>query len=754
MLTAPESLQDLDEAGKPLSRINDPGHALQIANRMLQDDQIRAARRQKVNGNIDGNAPISPEKLKAAGREADSNYNWREGKGQLLNAWTPYYDLTCEVPVCIDGDLDFAGASDADLMRGFAERFHKLVFGWRGFDKMVQLRDWSMLKDGAGTLYWKDKWDFRPQAILYGNFYVPDETESDLENLELAMVTSRVTVSYLWSVIRDEKHAIAMGWNPEAVKEIIMMSARNDSYLLNYQWDKWEQALKNGDQYVSQKQTKQIDLGIMMVKELDGDKISVHIIPLGNQMRENKFLFSSVGMHDSWDECLCVFPYDVGSDGTYHSIKALGTEVYAYCQLSNRIKNSLADLAITGIKPMFQPTSGSEAKDFQMIRMGGFNILPPNIKEVPVNIQGSLSQALQVSTSFEQLLNRNTGTYHETPVSGSSRETAKAASQKAAERAKLTKGAHNRHYRCMDRMYAEMWRRATNPAIKEWHPGGKEALKFQAECYKLCDKYGVPHEALQKVENVRATRSVGLGSAAMRMEIAEAIMEQWDKLSPVGQNNALRMYFATLTSFHSVDSLVPSISEGEIATQDDSIATLENDALNNGGEVKITPTQNHVIHLRVHVDSMEKDAQGLQEGADIKQIFQRLEAKGIHSHEHLAQIKGNPVYKKPAREYEAKLNELSRLQDQLQQNIEEQEKANPQQPQGQPDPELVKVQGELELKKMKMQGDLQLRAAKQQEMLRQAAIKTQAHIMMADAQTGASIRQRTAQTAAPELPQQ
>ena len=743
MPTTPESLDALDISGVVVkSRISDPEHAIQIANRMLQDDQIRASRRQKVNGNIDGNAPISPAKMKAAGREADSNYNWREGKGQLTNSWTPYYDLTCEIPVCVDGDLDFAGATDDDLMRGFAERFHKLIFGWRGFDKMVQIRDWSMLKDGAGILCWNDVWDFRPKAILYGNFYVPDETESDFENAELAMVTSRMSAGDLWRKIADEEHAKAAGWNPEAVKQAIMMSARSDSYLLNYQWDKWQQAFKNGDMYVSQKQTKQIDTAALLVHEMDGT-VSMHVILLGNKMRKNEFLFSKVGMFENWDQAVCTFPYDVGSDGTYHSIKALGTEVYAYCQLSNRIKNSLADLAITGIKPMFQPKSGSDAKEFQMIRMGGYNVLPPGIDPVQVNVQGNLQQALGVSQSFEQLLNRNTGTYHETPISNSARETAKAATLKAAERSKLTKGAHNRHYRCMDRLYAEMWRRATNPKIKKWHPGGKEALAFQESCYRFCDKYGVPHEALQKVENIRATRSIGLGSAAMRMEISEAIMEQWDKLSPVGQNNALRMYFATLTSFHSVDALVPSITTGDVPTQEDSIAVLENGALNHGDEVVITPTQIHVIHLKHHIESMEKDEEAVQQGADIRDIFQRLEAKGAHAYQHLQQIEGNPVYKKPASEFKNKLQELSRLQDQLQQNIEEQDQANPQQPQGQPDPELVKVQGELALKEKKMAADIARNNKKTDAAIALKARHTQADILMKDAANGAAMRQKT-----------
>lgn len=719
----PDELADLDANGSPVkSRIGTPNHAIAIVNRLIRDDMIRAGRRVKVQGMVDGNAPHSPTAQRQASRAGDANLNYREAKGHILNAWTPYNDLVTEVPVCIDGDLEYADPdTDAQLMRGFAEYFHDMVFGWRGFDRVEQLRDWQMLVHGIGTNAWEDSFDWRPKTILQGNVYVPDETESDLDNAEEVMLTTSMNAGELWQKIENEAQATAIGWNVKAVKNCIMHSARADSFMLAWKWDRWQQAFKNGDIYISQTQTKRIRLATIYVKEMDG-KISQHIVQYGSKTDETAFLFSSIGRFEDWEQCVCPFAYDVGSDGTWHSVKGLGTEIYAFCELSNRIKNTLADLIVTSIKPMFQPATGTTAEKFQLLKLGGYNILPPNINAVQMNIGTSIAPALEVSKEMQNTLMQNTGTYRQN-VSGGVERTAKEVSINAMDQAKLSKGSHNRFYRGKDRQYAEMWRRATNPNLRPYHPGAKQALIFQQRCYKLCDKLNIKHDALQKVGNIRATRSIGLGSAAMRMEIANALMNPmvFDRLDPVGQNHVLRAYIANLLSFASVDSIVPSLTTGEIPTEDNSIAVLENNALDTGGQVVITPRQNHVIHLDEHVGSMEADAQAFQQGADATTTFNKLEYKGAHAHEHLVALTNNPMRQQEAKAFGERLRVLANLQDQLQQNIEEQQQANPP-PTGQPDPAMAKVQGTLQLKSQKQQADLVL---KQQHMRDQLVLKQQ-----------------------------
>lgn len=770
-----DGLSDLTASGEPVvSRLGTPDQALTFCNSVVRNDVIRDRRRVRNQGIIDGNPPFPPAALAAAGRGTESNINWRDAKGYITNAWTPYFDLTTEVPICIDGDLEFAGSDiDVELMRGFAEAFHRMVFQWESFDYMTQLRDLQMLVHGPGVVCWDDTWgvDWRPVPVLTSNAYVSDVATVDMKNFPFFMTTTPIEAGELYHIIEDEQKAEAPGWNVKCVKDCIMLSARSDSYLIGQKWDRWQQAFKNGDLYVSQTQTKTIQLYHTWTMEMDG-KISRHILQVGGSPSSegragSDYLFQKTDMADEWNQVLCPFFYDIGSDGTWHSVKGLGTEIAPYCEFLNRVNNSTADLILTSIKPMFQATTGGDLQNMQMMVLGGHNIVPSGWNLLQQNSGNAIQPALEVSQAFRNTLSRNTGSFYEDAAPPTVEETAKAVSIRAMDRAKLTKGAHNRHYRSMDRMYREMWRRAVNPKLKEYMPGAKQALAFQAECYAICDEFEVPHSALQAVQNVRACRAIGLGSPAMRALISEDLMRQWPLLDEAGKNELLRMYFASRIGWYALDALVPSLSKPRLTNEQDQIAILENGALNVGGEAVVTPKDSHSIHLKHHVGSSEMDQAAVEDGSlDPKEGFMRIEEKMPHSLEHLNFLAQNPLRKKEVDDYSERIKNLSSFADKLKQNLDEQGALEP--PQQAPDPEMAKVQGQLQLKAQKQQGDMQLKEQKQaasfQLQIRQLqdkqvlefaklraelglkAHETAANVQMDDAETADSIHRKNAES--------
>lgn len=710
-------LADLSKDGSPVaSRVANPQHALRICKQFVTDDRERSLRRIKVQGAFNGNAQKSAADMQAAGRSADSNLNFKRHRGQIMNAWTPFFDLVCEVPVCIDGDLEFGDpAQDMELMRGFAEYFHDLLFDHtRGFDDMSQLCDLQMLLHGPGVLAWEDEWDYRAKAILAGNFYVPSQTNISLDNCEMAMIYTPKSAGQLWRCISGPTHP---GWDIEAVKQVIMSSALAGSEMRQWDWARWEQAFKNGDLFISQTQTKIIPLYTLFVEEMDGT-ISQKVIPTATA--NLAFLFDSPSRYESWDQCLCIFPYDIGADGTYHSMKGLGTDIYPFCALLNKIDNSIADLVVSGIKPMWQPTTNAKMETFKMAKWGGGNFVPNGISQLQGDISKGIAPGMEVSQYFGQTMASNTAAASQNEFAPPTvEETAKSAMIRASERAKLTKGLHNRYMRGKDRQYAEMWRRAVNPDLRAHHPGSREALKFQARCYKLCDKLGVPHGALQAVTNIHANRSLGLGSAAMRIEIVNQLMANIDRFDEIGQNEIKRAFVAVMTSYHSVDAIVPSLTTGRDATNDEALAAQEDNGfslLGQEAEAKVVPGQNHVLHLGVHVPSMEKDQQECEQGMqDPRECFKRLEGKGPHAHLHLAALASNPTRKREFKEFDARLKALHVFQDLLEKTIAEQDAAQPQAPPpGQPDPALVKVQHDAALKQQKQTVTLTLKQQKQE----------------------------------------
>lgn len=763
-----DRLADLNKAGEAVKdRVADADHALRICKKVVYDDRERAARRLKVQGSFNGNAQKDPKQMAAAGRAGESNLNFKRHRGLIMNAHAPFFDMVCEVPVCIDGDLEIGdSAQDAELMRGFAQYFHNMVFRWRGFDDMNQLCDLQMLLHGHGILAWEDRWDWRPRPILAGNFYVPNRTNSSLDNCDYAVVYTPMTAGALWRKIDGPTEP---GWKIEAAKKAIMDSAINGSEMRDWKWDRWEQAFKNGDINVTETQTKEIALYTLFVEEMDGT-ISQKLVPVKDSGK-NAFVYDSVSKYDSWEQCLCDFAYDIGADGTFYSVKGLGTDIYPFCALLNDIDNSIADLVKTSIKPMWQPTTNAKMEEFKMAKWGGGNFVPNGINPLQVDISRGIVPAIEVSRNFTQTLGNNTSAANPQDLAAPTvEETAKSAMIRAAERAKGTKAMGNRYMRGKDRQYAEMWRRAINPKLRKHHPGAKDALKFQSRCKRLCKKLGVEWEltftkedadysptgeagkftVLECVTNIRANRSLGLGSPAMRFEIAGAMLQlaKDGLLDEIGINNAVRAYVSALTSHSDVDSFMPSLTNGREATQDEAVAAQENNAFSMMGleaEAEVVPGQNHVIHLSSHIPSMQRDQQACEEGQlDPRECQKRLEAKGRHSQLHLQAIENNPTRKQDFAEASAALNDLAAYQDHLDQTIAEQDKAAAEQPQpGAPDPELVKVQGNLAIKQEKEQGAMALKAQKQEfdQMLK--AQQAQFDRQLKDALAAAEVNRKT-----------
>lgn len=741
----PTQLLDITDSGTPVPRrIADGAQAGVICNRLIQNDIIRARRRLAVQGQYNGNPPKPPAAMTAAGRAGDSNLNWKQAKAHTINAWTPYFDLICEVPKCIDGDLNWFGPDvDADLMSGFSEFFHDMVFGWDDFDEMNQLRDLQMLLHGVGTLVWMDEWTWFPEPILASNTYLPDETLVSMRNGEELMITKNFTAGELYKAIADPKLAEAAGWKVDAVRGSIMNSASAAAIqAYGKVWDRWEQVFKNGDLYLTQTQTKQIPLAKIFVQEMSG-KISEMLInqnPGGTVYDNSDFLYFGYEKYADWTQVTCMFPYDIGADATYHSIKGLGTDIFPYCEMLNKVYNGLADLIVTGIKPMFQPQTGGDLEKWAMVKWGAGNLIPQGFNPVDTKMGNNLGPALEITREFSSSLDFATGAYAQQDIGAPTvEETAKAASIRAAERAKLTKGAFNRFMRSVDRQYREMFRRASNSELRNHHPNSRAPLLFQAQCKRLCQQMGVDWQVtvdkenaifsptgkagvftvLQMVQNVRATRALGLGSPAMRMEIAGNLMQNIDRFDEIGQNEIKRFYVASMTGYHTVDAIVPSLANQRDRVNDESLAAQEDNGftiLGPEAEAFVVPGQNHVVHLSIHIPSMQNDMQGCQQGQqDIRECAKRLEGKGPHAYQHLAALKSNPTKKQQYQQFYAQYAEIAAFQNHLEQMINEQNQQQAQQPQpGQPDPEMVKVQGKLQLQDTAQKHRFALMEQKQQ----------------------------------------
>jgi Asp-tRNA(Asn)/Glu-tRNA(Gln) amidotransferase C subunit len=263
----------------------------------------------------------------------------------------------------------------------------------------------------------------------------------------------------------------------------------------------------------------------------------------------------------------------------------------------------------------------------------------------------------------------------------------------------------------------------------------------------------VPKEALdfKCVRRVKAVRSIGYGSPAMRELVSSKLGAMLPMMDETSRRNAQRTMLAPYVGQSQVDAYFPPASDAGIPDDHAALATLENNALRTpNGEVLVTPNQNAVTHFQIHFSDLADHFKQLQaKQAQPLEVLLHAHQAGPHMRQHLNTLVNDPTRKDQLAPMEAAYQHISKMTDQLQQQTMQATKAQQAQqqqeaPPPQPDPQaiaaLAKVRGDLNLKAMKAHGDLQLKAQKQDALLK-----------LKDAQTAHDMRLKTATAMQPPI---
>lgn len=744
---------DPETGERPESRIGNAGNARSLVQRLKYEDETRMYRYTAQQGLMDGNPPWDHQKLRDIGQGHRANFNLRESEGIVEAAKTPYYDLVFEVPqfAAIRFEVDGVESHIIDQWGKIAsEEYTDLLGGWDGHDHQIQLHQWQMVVNGVGPLFWPHFIGWHSEATKARKVLVPQETKANVDELELVAVLHSYRADQLDHYIETEGtyEIDGDGWNiplcKQAIIDCAMREMRQEWGIENY--DLYQRAIRTGDLFYGIHRSDRIYVASLFIKEFGG-KVSHYMVTdqvLGHQAeaisddlsKETGYLFKRRKKFNSFSEVICPFFFDSGPDGTWHSVKGLGPKIYDFCDISNRTFCQMLDGSVIGSGITLETQDSNAIEETQIALVGGASVVSPGYKVVQTRIAESLNGAMVMRKELHQTLQSNTGTYRQ-PIEQKPQPTYGQEQMEYQAQTLLTKGATNRYYSNLDKWHRETVRRILDPLQSRKIPGGEEALDFRARCVMR----GIPAEVLQfkNIKRVTAERSLGYGSPQLRDMATRELVNLIPYMDEVGRNHALRARAAALpgVGMHSVDNFFQPIEKKGIPNAHAALAVLENNALRQqGGKALVEPMQNHSIHFDTHMqDVMEHmKAQGDPMGKAI-----HAEQVGPHLHQHLELLKGDPTRKQEVKQKEKQLSELSKMADQMHQNITEALKAQPQ-PNGQqqqPDPKVLKVQGELGLKAAKQKGEFALKERKQ------------AHSeILSDKKTAATIRRDNAKAAA------
>lgn len=769
----PSQLQTLDEdtLEAPESRVASASAVRSRIGEMRHADRTRSNNRAVMQAIYDGVPPYSIKKLRSKGQADRTNVNWREAEGMVEAAKTPYYSLKFRQSRF--ATIKSSYGDNLDLQNKYSDiisnEFHCLLDQWNGHDFNTQLMQWQMCFYGIGIAMFTDTRSPFWEARKISEVLVPDETPADIEALGEAAAFRKLDPIKLYQMV-SKAGADKVGWFPERAKKAIVKAAPQ-SMVTNWgqQWnEKYEASLRRGDVNWNAKNSR-IPVADYIIKEFSGKITHCIVLDDGStgdstvEENDDGLIFQKKDRFECFSQVLQPFFFDIGM-GEWHSIKGLGPKIRDFCEVSNRFTCSMIDGARLGSALLLKATSTTAMQGTQLIEISGANVVQPDFEVQQNRIAESLQGPLAVKRDLQNTLQSNIGSYRERPTNDDIEPTLGQAQLNARNQAMLSESAVDRYVKTDDRLLTEQVRRALKLGLElfkqrknrdllpgESYPSMTEGERLSFWFVQKCVNAGVPVEALDfdYIESVKATRGIGSGSPVAVDLSTRGMMELIPMMDERGRRATLRMRTAYLIGQGNVDEIFPPFDEEQAATNNASFATLENNALRQpNGEALVSFEQDHLIHFDVHFQDMAEDVQALQGGqAQPMAVLVHLHNFGPHTRVHLNNLAGDPTRKAQLAQREQAWLQMSKITDQLQQQIEESLKSQQANAQPQVDPALVaamaKVNGELQIKRTKAVGDMQLKADKQAAMLR-----------LKDLQTAHDIRLKNVVAASDQLQQQ
>lgn len=623
-----------DKPRLPDSRIKNGWHAHGIYRTLEWADSDSERNRARIDHQIDGGLPYSPDVLADAGRGEDANVNFGEAKAEDDLAKTPFVEMGTVSPILWRiksryGKPSEQRANSAKISQGFS----RTVRAWgRDFNYYLQKTAQEFTRHGAAFAYFEDELDWHWRSDGLSAFKVPRGTESRASAISYCVCKREMTTDELWRKIRKEKVVKEVGrWNVEAVKMAIFRAASTPGATFdNYQWEEIEKQFKENDIDMGSR-CDRVNIYHLWVREYDGtiahyiglqDGVFLTAGTLLDPTKDNKdqksdmvgngFLYAHRCRFPSFESCIVPFFYAIGTHGTIHTIRGQGEMNYGPTSIANRTRNMLIDAVKAASLVIVQTETATEAESLAYVQMGGFMVLPANVKlnatampDTSARVQPLLDEMVRLR---QQLLPRSTA--QATPNKSKQPQTKYAIQAQQNTGGALGSAVLTQWFDPWGDLGREMYRRMMNPDLTEENPGGKEAFEFRAYCMKL----GVPPEAMAFDQcEVESMRVIGNGSPEQRQYTAEQVWELADAFDEPGRKKALLdVVSATGVDYQSAEDYVGP--EEPRQPVDDQIARMENSLFTVGAPAQVTGEQDHWVHCQDHEELVKQFVASFQQG--------------------------------------------------------------------------------------------------------------------------------------------
>ena len=767
-LDVQQKVGGVTDSGRPVKqRISSILAARAVYDSFKQGSTDEALRRARLKGHIDGNSPFDQAELDELGMGGRTNVNFLEMRAILDSRAGSHHELFAEVPALITANLVRIDPRDQNQVERSAEwghivadEFTSTMTEWSGFFVNMDKARREADAYGVGIQAWLDEYDFRAQAFDTGNILFDPKAKLDIEKIQAVFLRDELPLS---SVVRHFSEASlteaakTAGWNLPKLRDVLISefgptaqanrTSEATSEAQKSPWEAIQEKIRTNDTMVQASEFKGLEVVHMLVRELDG-KISHFIFTDDPGVKQvagapDDFLFTKIGRFDRMSQALWWLPYNYG-DGKVRSVRGCASYLEPHCDLSNRFLGQTFDAGFIASSLLLQPKSATDMSALQLIRMGPYTIVPPELEAMTTSFAPSFQQLISLRALSSDVMKNNAGVnrthpeiYGENQPEKTAREVAETSSrEQRAEKANITND-----YVMFDAFYRETFRRLVNPAYLDSSvelPGQAEAKDF----IDRCKRRGVPEVLLKDSKNwkISATRAIGFGSTGVKLDVTNQLMQPivYSRMDEQGKVEAFREYLGVRVGYRNVDRFRSRINRDEIPSNATVMANLENNDFIEGKALPVGSDQLHKIHVIQHAEFLVKILAGVDEGSIDPQVaFGALSTSIPHTAKHLDYLRPDPAYKETIDLADDLLQKAVKIAKMLEVQLEQQareaqaaQQAQQEEIQGliegaqkqQQSAESLEVQRKYELEKAKQDS---LNAARQEKTQEQLEIKRQ-----------------------------
>lgn len=656
-------LENISESGGvPKKRIASPENLIAISDKYMAQDEQSAYLRSRAQALVNGEAPYDSEELKNKGLTHVVNSNFGEASAIMEAALAPYIELQNGVPRIANVIMESYDGDSNEDSEIISEEFDWMLKEWSDFPYNMQLLSREFVGDGVGIAMWPDERSVFWEPCGLKDFKVARDTKVSDTAIEVAIVQRTMSVSQLYEYVKNPKIAKTMGWNVDAVKKAIWKSSTKTDQWKNWNshWEDFQREVKENDLYAGEAAYHRAKLIYGYNREFDGK-----FTQLIASRDCDDFLYERSGKYSNVNNCFVIFTYGVGQ-GTFHTIRGLKQKIYNPIQVSNRILCQAAQAAITS--GLIQLQGDAEAiQDFQYIEVGPYSFIPTGLTPIQLQPPSIATQGLPVYSLMTQTLQNNTGSYRSRGqgTDGQARSATEVV-QQARQESTLNAAALELFYTPYNKLLTEQYRRAVSADLSQLDKGGKLAMEFRARCKRR----GVSIERMRQFLKVTAMRAMGDGSPVMTEMASKQLMELYSLMDEKGKENTLRAVVAGIpgVGYQKVDLFVAKGPPRKVIDFD--IANLENGNLRQGIQQLVHDSQNHPVHIEVHIPLMAEiiDAHKQQQMPD-EEAMQILRPLSDHTTEHLVMFSNNSFRKQEVNELKRQLQNVTAYVDELEQQV-------------------------------------------------------------------------------------